>query len=411
MPADPHRGPPLPVAVYRRRRRAVLAALRRACHRALPLLVLGRGPEQPSTEPQPTIGRRRQDAWFDWCCGCQEPGAALLLDHRRGATLFLEPGDPKRVIWDGRRLPPGGAARRLFGVEATATAADLRQEVLRAAARARGHLALIGGARITDHQAAMAASWRRRLAGVELADAAPILAPLRAIKDPQEIARHRRAIAITATALRRTLPLIPRLRRESEVAAELVRHFLAPANAAPAFTPIVGAGGRGATLHYPHADRPLAPGRPLLIDAGATCDGYCADVTRTVPQQGRFEDRRFREVYELVLRCNRLARRHARPGITLAELNDLAWAPILAAGFTRHHNLSHFIGLEVHDVGDRSAPLAPGMIISDEPGVYLPDEGFGIRIEDDLLITATGCEVLSGAIPVTITALERAMAG
>ncbi len=178
-----------------------------------------------------------------------------------------------------------------------------------------------------------------------------------------------------------------------------------------AFPPIVGSGIDGATLHYPHNDQPLERGAPLLVDSGATAGGYCADVTRTVPQHGRFDDRRFREVYELVLRCNTIGRQHARPGVTREELNAVAWKPIIDAGFTRHHGLSHHIGLDVHDPADYSVPLAPGMIISNEPGIYLPDEGFGIRIEDDLLITKDGCEDMTRGIPKTVPALEAAMRG
>ena len=112
-----------------------------------------------------------------------------------------------------------------------------------------------------------------------------------------------------------------------------------------------------------------------------------------------------------MLHANDLGRKHARPGLTREELNDIAWKPIIGAGFTRHHGLWHHIGLDVHDPADYTKPLAPGMVISNEPGVYLPDEGFGVRIEDDLLITATGCEVLTRTIPKKIADLEAVMRG
>jgi Xaa-Pro aminopeptidase len=104
-------------------------------------------------------------------------------------------------------------------------------------------------------------------------------------------------------------------------------------------------------------------------------------------------------------------RKHARPGVTREELNAVAWKPIIDAGFIRHHGLSHHIGLDVHDPADYSVPLAPGMVISNEPGVYLPDEGFGVRIEDDLLITETGCDELTRRIPKTVADIEAAMCG
>jgi Xaa-Pro aminopeptidase len=188
-------------------------------------------------------------------------------------------------------------------------------------------------------------------------------------------------------------------------------HYRKVAYGPLAFPPIVGSAIDGATLHYPFNDRPLAKGRPLLIDSGATAGGYCADVTRTVPQHGRFDDQRFREVYELVLRCNALGRKHARPGITKDELNDIAWKPIIDAGFQRHHGLSHHIGLDVHDPADYGVPFQAGMVISNEPGVYLPEEGFGIRLEDDLLITEDGCEELTRSIPKGVADIEAAMRG
>jgi len=109
-------------------------------------------------------------------------------------------------------------------------------------------------------------------------------------------------------------------------------HYRSVAYGPLAFPPIVGSAGNGATLHYPFNDQPLQRGRPLLIDSGATAGGYCADVTRCLPQHGRFDDKRYREAYELVLLANALGRKHARPGITFDELNKLAWAPIMVVG-------------------------------------------------------------------------------
>lgn len=397
------RGLPLPLATYRRRRAAAAKLLARAFERRVPLLLAGCDED--------TLRRVRQDPWFDYYCGCAEPAAALLIDPTRAPhdTLFLDPGDPKRVVWDGPRLGPDETARRAHGVAAVASHEELEKRVLAAAKRAGGRLAMCTREREPGWQAAQFAVWRKKLRGIELLDAEPVLIRQRMIKDADEVAWFRRAIDITRKGLLAVLPRIPRLRNEAEVASELTMHYRKAAYGPLAFPPIVGSAVHGATLHYPHNDQPLVRGAPLLIDSGATAGGYCADVTRTVPQSGRFSDRRFRDVYELVLRCNALGRRHARPGITLKELNDIAWQPIIDAGFIRHHGLSHHIGLDVHDPSDRDAPLAPGMVISNEPGVYLPDEGFGIRIEDDLLITRDGCEELTRAIPKTVAGIEAAM--
>ncbi len=402
----PVRGLALPITTYRRRRAAALRLLRTAFSERVPLLLLG--------SDELALRRDRQDPWFDYFCGCAEPDAALLLDPTRTPhdTLFLDPGDPARVVWDGVRLGPDDTARKAHGLAAVASRERLDEAVALALHRSGGLLAMCHRSREPGAQAAAFTAWKDKLgARVTLLNAETHLATLRVIKDAEEVAWHRKAIAITAAGLKSVLPQIPRLKSEAEIASLLTMHYRSVAYGPLAFRPIVGSAGNGATLHYPFNDQPVAKDRPLLIDSGATAGGYCADVTRTVPSHGHFDNPRFREVYELVLQANTLGRKHARPGITFDELNKLAWEPIVKAGFTKHHGLSHFIGLDVHDPGNRSLPLRPGMIISNEPGVYLPAESFGIRIEDDLLITADGCEELTHAIPKDVRGVEAWMRG
>ena len=401
----PLRGLALPIATYRRRRAEALALATTAHDRALPILILAKD------DSLALVRDGRQDPWFDYYTGCQEPDAALLLDPNGDDTLFLHVGDPKKAIWHGPQLPPTPATRRTFGIPAIANRDDLPKAIASAAKRAGGRIGLLWRTREPGVQTLLAHRWRRKLAGLTIVNVEAALAPQRLIKDADEVAWHRRAVAITAAGLKVVLPRIPHLRNEAEIAAELTMHYRKVDHAVLAFPPIVGSGANGATLHYPHNDQPLLRRKPVLIDSGATSGGYCADVTRTVPQHGKFSDKRFREVYELVLSANVLACQNARPGMTRDELADLAWKPIVDAGFTRHHHLSHHIGLDVHDPSDNKKPLQPGMIISNEPGIYLPDEGFGIRIEDDLLITKTGCEVLTRAIPKSVADIEAAMAG
>jgi Xaa-Pro aminopeptidase len=397
------RGLALPLPTYRRRRARAAALLAKAFDGKVPLLLLGCD--------EHTLRAVRQDQWFDYYSGCAEPDAALLIDPNGSArdTLFMDPGDPGRIVWDGKRLGPGSEAKRAHGVHATAAIGDLEGAVAKAAKRAGNRIAVCWREREPGWQTEQALKWKKKLRGIEVLNAEPILVQQRMIKDADEVAWHRRAIEITRQGLLAVLPQIPKLKMESEVASLLTMHYRKVAYGPLAFPPIVGSGVNGATLHYPHNDRPLVKGAPLLIDSGATAGGYCADVTRTVPQSGKFSDKRFRAVYELVLYANDLGRRHARPGITREELNAIAWKPIIDAGFQRHHGLWHHIGLDVHDPADYTQPLKAGMIISNEPGIYLPDEGFGVRIEDDLLITAKGCEVLTSKIPKKPADLEAVM--
>lgn len=399
---------PLDPATYRERR-ATAARICAEHHGRVPLLVLGVDDATLQSGLTPIASRPRQDAWFDWFTGCREPDAALLVEPGTHAhdTLFLPRRDPRREAWEGPRAVPGPDAQRHFAVDATAASDELKRRVRDAADRCGGQIAVI--AKGQGFQSRAASLWRSRLRGIRVIDVGAQLIPCRMVKTPAEIALHRRAVRITAAGLKAVLPRIPHLRREAEIASALVAHYLAPASDPLAFPPIVAAGANAATLHYPHNDQPLVKRGCILLDTGASWQGYCADVTRTVPQHGRFDDARLREVYELVLRCNRLGTRHARPGITLQELDEIAWRPIVDAGFARLHRLSHHIGLDVHDAADRTVPLEAGMLISNEPGIYLRDEGIGVRIEDDLLITGNGCEVTTRAIPKSVAGIERLM--
>ncbi len=400
------RGLTFPTATYRSRRDRALERLRAKWDREVPLLLIGADFD--------TVVQERQDPWLDYYSGCHEPDAALLIDPSRPErdTLFIDPGDPKRVVWDGRRLVPGAKAARIFGVDACRSGAWLERCVAAAAQRAGHRLAMCWRKREPGVQARAFKAWQKKLKGVTLLNAEPVLAPQRMVKEPGEVALLRQAIAITRTGLLKTWRRLPRLAREAEVAAELNMHYRRHDWSPLAFPSIIGSAVNGATLHYQHNDQPLVPHAPVLMDSGATAGGYCADVTRTVPQHGRYSDRRFREVYELVLAANAAVRAAARPGVTWKELDAIGWAPIKKAGFKRHHGIGHQLGLDVHDVYDRKNwRLQPGMVITNEPGVYLPHEGFGVRIEDDLLITTDGCEELTAAIPKTVREVEAAMRG
>ncbi|MHC5067287.1 MAG: aminopeptidase P N-terminal domain-containing protein, partial [Planctomycetota bacterium] len=325
------RDPLLPVTTYRRRRRAAARSLAAAHGGPVPLLVIG-APEPAAGDLPIVVGKARQDPWFEWLCGCREPDAALLIDGRGRATLFLEPGDPSRVIWEGPRRAPDAASRRHYGVDAVADRSALLERVTAAAALADGRVAMLWRKQEPGFQSGQVPGWRRRLRGLALLNGEPALLPLRMSKDADELAWHRRAVRATAAGYRQVMAGLPSMATEAEVAGELARCYLRSGHEAPAFASIVGGGVNAATLHYPHNDQPLPRRGPVLIDSGARAGGYCADVTRTLPRHGRFDDRRLRELYEIVLRAQALGIKHARPGISMIEWNELAWALIIDAG-------------------------------------------------------------------------------
>ena len=186
-----------------------------------------------------------------------------------------------------------------------------------------------------------------------------------------------------------------------------------------AFATIAGSGINGCMLHYETNHCEMKEGSLLLLDLGAKAKGYCADITRTYPVSGVYSPRQ-KAIYDVVLAANQAVAAAAKPGLTLRQLNEICKAKLAEGlialgkiesadeiGTYYMHGVSHHLGLDTHDaIAHEETPLAPGMVITNEPGLYIDEEEIGIRIEDDLLITEDGCEVLSSAIPRTTQEIE-----
>jgi Xaa-Pro aminopeptidase len=238
------------------------------------------------------------------------------------------------------------------------------------------------------------------------------------IKDADEIWRMRRAIDITAEAQREAMVAMQPGMQEYEVEAIIEYVFRRNGAERVGFPSIVGAGVNSTTLHYDKSRGPLDEGDLIIMDIGAEFGYYSADVTRTAPVSGRFSDRQ-RELYELVLATQQAAIDSVYPGMTVGQLNQIARnymrehsGDLCEPGdCTQYfvHGLAHWLGMDVHDVGDYRTPLAPGMVLTIEPGMYLPAERIGIRIEDDILVTDNGFEILSAGAPRDPGEIERLM--
>jgi Xaa-Pro aminopeptidase len=246
---------------------------------------------------------------------------------------------------------------------------------------------------------------------LDVRDGSPTVHEMRRSKDETEVAAIGEAIEVTAQAFDRLLGSVREGLQEHELEAEIARVYRAH-GATHAFDPIVACGARALQLHYRDNRGPVVSDELLLVDSGASLNGYKADITRTYPVNGRFSKRQ-RQVYETVLEALGAAVAACKPGVLLGDLHRHAWEVIERAGFGEHfiHGTSHHLGLETHDVGDVHRPLTAGAVITVEPGIYLPDEQLGVRIEDDVLITESGHRVLSVSIPRTIDEIERRMAG
>lgn len=259
---------------------------------------------------------------------------------------------------------------------------------------------------------------------------APIMHDLRAVKAPQEIDLIKEACALTEKAFRRVLGFIRPGVWEYEIEAEIVHEFMRSGSGNPAFETIVASGIDSCTLHYTSNGKQCQEGDLVLIDFGAAYGNYASDVTRTVPVNGRFSKRQ-KEVYRAVLKIQKAAVQMLRPEITLEdyqkEVAQLVEAELIHLGVLKRsevkkqpkdsplykkffpHGTSHHLGLDVHDYGDKYRKLEPGMVLTCEPGIYIRDEVIGIRIENDILITAKGPVDLTEGIPREIEEIEELM--
>ncbi|MFN7751046.1 MAG: aminopeptidase P N-terminal domain-containing protein [Pseudomonadota bacterium] len=410
--------------------------------------VLATAPE--SVRNRDTHHPYRFDSHFFYLTGFAEPEAVLVLVA--GATprhiLFCRPRDPDRELWDGRRHGPE-AARVRFGFDEAYPIDELDARMPDLLADQPVLHCVLGESAAWNQQVSgwLAAVRVRTRSGVRAPDLlAEIRGPIdemRRIKDAGEIATMRRAAAISGRAHRRAMHAALPGRHEYEVEAELLHEFRRSGAQAPAYPSIVAAGANACVLHYVENDAALRPGELLLIDAGCELDGYASDITRTFPIDGRFTGEQ-RALYECVLAAQAAAIAAVAPGASWQAPHDAAVA-VLARGFVDlgllqgpverviesgdyrrfyMHRTGHWLGLDVHDAGeykDRESGdwvrLQPGNVTTVEPGCYVrPGEGvperfwnIGIRIEDDVLVTEDGCEVLTPDAPKAVADIEAWM--
>ncbi len=393
----------------------------------------------------------RQNSDFLWLTGFPEPDAvALLIPGRsRGEyVIFCRPRDPERELWDGRRYGTEGARRHFRASQAYPL--DELETKLPELLLGRQRLFVPFGR--DDAFDLRVMRWLRsarsqaRTAGrcvpTELIDASELLHPRRQIKTPAEQQLMRQAAQISAQAHRVLMQQVQPGLNEQMLASAFGAACGEQGAPEQAYPPIVAGGANACILHYTENNARLKDGDLVLIDAGCELEGYASDITRTLPVNGRFSPPQ-RQLYELVLAAQQAALTKARPGQTWETLHraavqvltrgliDLGILPqdtrslakrIKAEDYKPYymHRTGHWLGLDVHDVGNyrhnkRWLPFEPGMTLTIEPGLYIaPDaavdacyRGIGIRIEDDVLITADGHEILSQAAPKTVAEIEE----
>jgi len=390
----------------------------------------------------------RFDSYFHYLTGFGEPEAVVVLvaDDKPRSILFCRAKDEEREIWDGYRYG-AEAARERFGFDEAWTIGDFDGRVADLLANRPMLWYGLGydgdwDARVMRALNAVRANAR---AGAvpphSIRDLRAELDEMRLVKDEAELAIMRRAGAISGDAHRRAMAATRPGRFEYEIEAELLHAFRRAGSPSPAYPSIVASGPNACILHYVENDRRMADGELLLIDAGCELDGYASDITRSFPVNGRFSAAQ-RDIYELVLAAQAAAKDAIFPGASWNEPHDAA-VRVLAGGLVDlkllsgsvdavieqglyrrfyMHRTGHWLGRDVHDAGEYKRDgewraLEPGMVLTVEPGCYIRaaedvPEAFwniGVRIEDDAIVTAGGCEFITDAAPRSVEEIEAVM--
>ena len=363
-------------------------------------------------------GAYRPHPHFEYLTGIvDEPGAVLLLDPTapagRQATLFLRPLDPEVEKWDGLRDEIASPLRQRYGVGIIFRLPRLGRVIDGCMKRTRKCACLHPFGWLGQSVSPDLSTFRQlaeRYTGIEIADRTDVLAKMRAVKSKGEQAMVREAVEISRVAYDTMFRTVAPGQTEWDVMETLEHGYRANGSRGTGYNTIVGSGLNGTVLHYTANKAPIADGDMIVIDSGADYRGYTADVTRTIPANGKFSPRQ-KEIYELVLKALEASTKVVKPGVTFDQIDKASRDIITKAGYGDRffHGIGHHIGLEVHDITPEG-PLKAGAIITIEPGIYLPDENFGVRIEDDILVTKDGHEVLTRNIPKSVRAIEKAMA-
>jgi Xaa-Pro aminopeptidase len=355
-----------------------------------------------ANEPEDLRQRYLQENNFLYLSGWHEPGAALLLTKTEEILFVPDRGGTTETFF-GRRVAPGDAdATEKTGFDKVLPVSAIESEFTRVRGSSHRVYAL------TDDPRAEKLKTLAPLHG-DLVPAAPLIARLRVIKSPAEIELLAKAADATVAAHLAAWKMIKPGVIEYEVSATMQETYFAQGCEGNAYEPIVGSGPNSVILHYSANRRRADSGEVMLMDVAAQCSDYAMDVTRTVPVNGKFSPRE-REIYTIVLGAQKAAIAAVKPGAKMRGEGSLT--EIVRDYFNSHgkdlhgeprgkyfvHGLGHGVGLDVHDVGDIST-LRAGMVITIEPGLYIPEENIGVRIEDTLLVTESGSKILSGALP------------
>ncbi len=384
----------------------------------------------------------RQDDDFYYLSGLTEPGAALLIvpaiddkvlaemqqvppemrpKPRPYSEVLLLPRHSPRERWTGKRIGPDDSdAAETTGFQRVAPLDRLSDEIAQFAS-AMGAMVMAN----QSDDAKPALDWLRRTSSLFARDVRPLIASLRVTKDAGEMQFIRQATQASMAAHRVAMQALKPGMNEHDIESVMVYEFMKNGCERPAYAPIIGTGLNSTVLHYSRDDAPIKSGDVVVMDVAGEYSGYASDITRTLPATGKFTPRQ-REIYDIVLGAQEAAIQAFKAGKSLlvgrdnpdslfkvaldymnAHGKDKAGKPL---GQYFIHGLGHYVGLSVHDVGDNTKPVQPGAVFTLEPGIYIPDEDLGVRVEDLFWVDPSGKLVrLTEGLPRTSDEVERAM--
>jgi Xaa-Pro aminopeptidase len=395
-----------------------------------PLVIFGYTSRQDTGE----VAVFFQEENFYYLTGHSEPDAALLLipdsPDAKSSTgpheiLYLPPRNPNDEKWGGPKLGPDDPdAAEKTGFQAVKPFASLHEDLVNLAKTYSTFYTELPPKQENGypHLTTWSAWVRSALPQSTIDDIAPALATLRQIKSPGEIALIQKAVDASVDAQLAAMRMMRPGLYEYQIAARMKEVHEMEGCSREAYAPIVGAGLYSTVLHYDDLKNEIKDGDLVVIDVGGEYGGYAADITRTIPANGKYSARQ-REIYDIVLGAQNAALAAIKPGAMLyggpKSVHQAAYDYINTHGHDLHgntlgryffHGVGHHLGLNVHDANDRTSPLQANMVITDEPGIYIPEEKIGVRIEDDVLVTADGNQLLTAKLPRSPDEIEKIMA-
>jgi Xaa-Pro aminopeptidase len=364
-----------------------------------------------------------QDNNFKYLTGLDIPDAILVISKQKKPVmeLFIERGIPEMEVWVGKKMIKEEVSK-ISGIEKISFLDELERKIgfyMGSSIKVYANLGYNNIDKPLNKQQDLIAKAKQHFPHITASDMTQIMIPLRSVKTKWELEQMQKAIDVTGEGIKNIMNKSKIGMMEYELEAILQYEVTRKGLQHMGFKPIIAAGGNAATLHYEQNNSQIGKDEMVLLDVGAACNGYSADISRTFPASGKFTKRQ-KEIYSEVLKINKKMIEMVKPGVGMKKLNektvDLIQKALIKLKLIKDkkdyrkyymHSVGHHLGMDTHDIGARDSVLKMGNVITIEPGIYIPEEKIGVRIEDDILVTKTGYNNLSKNIPKEINELEN----